>query len=312
VRLEKFSYWEQKGPGEEWQIEGLVFRQFNLVAGRNATGKTRLLRAIARAAAEQSGEATGFVGSARFQTVLPDVRDNPEFPEAKSTTGPELARWRLEASAQWGKRAQYFPFAGRMNLKTAGEDGAFARLELPEAYKRGEDRLGAEFRERIVGWTNEVGYPIEGIEIRNGPKGGLGLGVKEPKRAVITPFQRLSQGEQRTLTLLTFLALLEAEKKAATVLIDDFGEGLDFERATRATEFLLRRVPESLLQFIVATNDRYVMNTVPLEQWTVLVEEGVKTRVFNYANSKQKFDGFKFTGLSNFDFFSMDFASAEA
>lgn len=312
MRLEQFSYWEQKGPDEEWQIEGLVFGEFNLLVGRNATGKTRLLKAIARAAAEKSGEATGFVGSTRFQMVLPDVRDIPEFPEAKNATGTELARWRVEASAQWGKRAQYFPFAGRMNLKIAGEDGAFARLELPEAYKRGENRLGAEFHERIAGWMNEVGYPVEGIEIRDSPKGGFALGVKEAKRAAITPFRRLSQGEQRTLTLLTFLALLEAEKKAATLLIDDFGEGLDFERATRATEFLVRRAPESLLQFIVATNDRYVMNTVPLEHWTVLVEEGTRTRVFNYANSQQKFDDFKFTGLNNFDFFSMDFASAEA
>jgi energy-coupling factor transporter ATP-binding protein EcfA2 len=312
VRLEQFSYWEQKGPGEEWQIEGLVFGQFNLVVGRNATGKTRLLNAIARAAADKSGEPTGFAGSARFQMAFPDVREIPDFPEVKNATGAELAGSRVEASALWGKRAQYFPFAGRMNLKIAGENDTFQRLELPEAYRRGRERWGREFSERIVHWMNEVGYPIEAIEVEEGSMGGLTLGVKEVKRAVITPVQRLSQGEQRALTLLTFLASLEAAKNAATVLIDDFGEGLDFEHAARATDFLLGQITETQMQFIVATNDRYVMNRVPLELWTILVEEGTRTRVFNYANSKQKFDDFKFSGLNNFDFFSMDFASAEA
>ena len=311
MRLNNFSYWEQKGQRDEWEIDGLVFDQFNLVVGRNATGKTRLLKAIARAAAEKSGEATGAAGSARMQMVLPDVRDDPDFPEAKNATGEDLARWRMAANAEWGRRLQYFPFAGRMNLKVNGQDGNFVRLELAEAYRQGGQKFGGAFRERVVRWMDEVGYPIQDI-VTTEWKAGSVLGVKEARRATITPLPRLSQGEQRTLTFLIFLALLEGEKKAATVLIDDFGEGMDFERAARVTGFLLRRVPESSLQFIVATNDRYVMNGVPLKYWTILVEEGAKTRVFNYANSKEKFDAFKFTGLNNFDFFSMDYASPEA
>ena len=247
-----------------------------------------------------------------MQLVLtPDVRDDPEFPQAKNATGEELARLRHEVTSEWGRRLQYLPFAGHMNLKTVGADGAFARLELAEAYRRGRERFETAFHERVVRWMEEIGYPIQDIVITEW-KGKPVLAVKESKREVITPSPRLSQGEQRALTLLVFLAALEGEKKTATVLIDDFAEGMDFERATRATEFLLRQVPESPLQFIVATNDRYAMNTVPIEYWTVLVEEGVKTRVFNYANSKEKFDAFKFTGLNNFDFFSMDYATPEA
>jgi energy-coupling factor transporter ATP-binding protein EcfA2 len=319
VRLNKFSYSEERGPGEEWEIEGLVFGQFNLVVGRNATGKTRLLKAIARAAASSSGEAKGFSYSAKFHTVMPDVRDDPEFPEAKNATDEKVARLRREASEKWGRRLQYFPFAGPMNLKVPEPEGSFSRLEVAEAYRRGEAKPG--FRNQVSEWMEAVGYPVEEIIVRDG-NDGHALGVKKAERAAIVPFPRLSQGEQRALTLLTFLSLLEGEKKAATVLIDDFGEGLDFEHAAKATEFLLQRAPETKLQFIIATNDRYVMNNVPLEHWTVLVEEGAqkegtqtpgaKTRVFNYANSKQKFDDFKFTGLNNFDFFSMDFASSEA
>ena len=33
-------------------------------------------------------------------------------------------------------------------------------------------------------------------------------------------------------------------------------------------------------------------------------------RVLNYENSKELFEEFKFTGLSNFSFFEMDFANS--
>ena len=56
MKLERFKYWEKESSGEEWEVEPLTFGQFNLVVGRNATGKTRLLKAIARVAAEVSGE----------------------------------------------------------------------------------------------------------------------------------------------------------------------------------------------------------------------------------------------------------------
>jgi len=62
----------------------------------------------------------------------------------------------------------------------------------------------------------------------------------------------------------------------------------------------------------MSTNDRFVMNNVPLEEWCVLQRRGSVVRVLNYTNSKELFDEFKFTGLSNFDFLAMDFANEEA
>ena len=136
------------------------------------------------------------------------------------------------------------------------------------------------------------------------------LEVLEPKRHAFTPAARLSQGQRRALTLAVFLRALEPSGKPATVLVDDFGEGLDFERAGRFAEVLLG-FADSPIQLILATNDRYVMNVVPLEYWSVLVEEESVTRVFNQENSRARFEEFKFTGLSNFDFFSMDFATGD-
>lgn len=57
----------------------------------------------------------------------------------------------------------------------------------------------------------------------------------------------------------------------------------------------------------MSTNDRFVMNSVPLEEWSVLRREGGKVTVHNYSNSRETFDDFKFTGLSNFSFLELDF-----
>jgi hypothetical protein len=101
-------------------------------------------------------------------------------------------------------------------------------------------------------------------------------------------------------------------KKATCVLIDDIGEGLDFDRSCSLIDVLRRKAQESAVQLIMATNDRFVMNKVPLEEWSVFVREGNRVRVRNYENSKAVFDEFKFTGLSNFDFLATDFVNEEA
>ena len=41
------------------------------------------------------------------------------------------------------------------------------------------------------------------------------------------------------------------------------------------------------------------MNNVPLEEWSVLQRKANHVIVKNYANSKEIFEDFKFTGLSN-------------
>ena len=63
------------------------------------------------------------------------------------------------------------------------------------------------------------------------------------------------------------------------------------------------------LQVILTTNDRFVMNAVPIDYWTVLDRRGNTVHVFNKSNSGDKFESFKFTGLSNFDFFATDYVT---
>ena len=57
----------------------------------------------------------------------------------------------------------------------------------------------------------------------------------------------------------------------------------------------------------MSTNDRFVMNNVPLEFWAIMHRTGNKSLSLNYRNSKELFDEFELMGLNNFDFFTSKF-----
>jgi len=98
----------------------------------------------------------------------------------------------------------------------------------------------------------------------------------------------------------------------STILIDDIGEGLDFERSTKLIGLLIELAKKNDdIQLIMSTNDRFVMNNVPLEYWQVIQRKGGECRIYNYRNSKEIFDEFAYTGLNNFDFLATDFLNIE-
>lgn len=111
----------------------------------------------------------------------------------------------------------------------------------------------------------------------------------------------------RVLALLTHMNFLQLRRTSTCVIIDDIGEGLDYDRSCKLIKILRRKAEESNIQVIMSTNDKFVMNSVPLKEWTVLTRNGSHVIVHNYKNSKEKFDDFRFTGLSNFSFFEMDY-----
>ena len=117
----------------------------------------------------------------------------------------------------------------------------------------------------------------------------------------------MSQGMFRALSLIVSLNYAEHTAVPSCVLIDDIGEGLDFDRSCALIKLLMQKAEETSMQLILSTNDRFIMNSVPLEAWTVLRRVGQNTNVYNYDNSRARFDEFKFTGMNNFDFFAYDF-----
>jgi energy-coupling factor transporter ATP-binding protein EcfA2 len=101
-------------------------------------------------------------------------------------------------------------------------------------------------------------------------------------------------------------------KIPTTILIDDIGEGLDFERSTKLIEILIELAEKNdSIQLIMSTNDRYVMNKVPFKYWQLIDRKGSECKVYNYQNSREIFEEFKYTGLNNFDFLATDFINSE-
>jgi energy-coupling factor transporter ATP-binding protein EcfA2 len=187
-------------------------------------------------------------------------------------------------------------------------------------YRQAEKELKEDFKRAVISGMSELDYNVEEIGIRppisirviSGPPGEMvGLYVKEKGLPGITDQHSMSQGMFRSLSLLIQVIYSQMAKKSTCILIDDIGEGLDFDRSCRLIDLLRRKAQESNVQLIMATNDRFVMNRVPLEEWSVMQRQGNHVRVRNYENSRQLFKEFKFTGLSNFSFLEMDLVSGQ-
>jgi hypothetical protein len=74
---------------------------------------------------------------------------------------------------------------------------------------------------------------------------------------------------------------------------------------------LISKAKENDMQLIMTSNDRFVMNEVPLEYWSVMKRQGGTVKIFNHINSRNQFEQFKYLGLNNFDFFASDFLETE-
>jgi hypothetical protein len=180
-------------------------------------------------------------------------------------------------------------------------------------YRLGEKNFGEQFKKAVIADMAAVDYPLESITV--GPPLSIrfvsateahGLLVKEKGLRGQTDQNAMSQGMFRVLSLLIHVNYGHFAKRTTTILIDDIGEGLDFDRSCRLIDLLRRKTESSGVQLIMATNDRFVMNRVPLEEWSVLTRFGNRVKVRNAINSKKIFEEFKFTGLSNFSFFELD------
>ena len=114
----------------------------------------------------------------------------------------------------------------------------------------------------------------------------------------------MSQGMFRALSLLVQITYSQLLNKPVCILIDDIGEGLDYNRSTALVKLLIEKAQKTPVQLVMATNDRFVMNNVPLEYWSVMQRIGTVSKIHNYRNSPEIFKKFELTGLNNFDFFS--------
>jgi energy-coupling factor transporter ATP-binding protein EcfA2 len=198
-----------------------------------------------------------------------------------------------------------------------------------QVYGNTHARFQADYRNAVVDDMNFVGYDVD--DVRLAPFAGfivngsspMALAVKERALSCYVMQDSMSQGMYRALAIIvqfnanifwTRSSMVGREPKmgdSPLILIDDIGEGLDHERSRKLIKLLMDKALEHKIQLVMSTNDRYVMNYVSLEHWSVLQRKGSVVHAIDHANSKEVFEEFSYSGLSNFDFFFGEHYSKE-
>jgi len=228
----------------------------------------------------------------------------------------------IEIIHAWAVSLRRFDFSGdlgksRYALKSSFEakeiDWSITTNSLVPVITVAEDEY-PEFRALILKDMQKIGYELEDFGIMHSSERYGNTG--QDRYAVYTTEKGLekqvtqrdmSQGMFRAFSVLAQVNYYFLCKQRGCVIIDDIGEGLDFTRAKQLVQVLIAKAEESRIQLIMSTNDSFIMNSVDIVSWAVIVREGHKISLYNYANSKEIFEEFKFTGLNNFDFYASEF-----
>ena len=377
VDLKTISYHETQPLN--WSVEGLIFGQINLLVGKNATGKTRVLNLIGglarqlqtdrltvanagydvvfsvdgtdlrykwRAENKKVLEECVWLGgeeklrrdakilTLRYEKENTKISHEPSEDEiSASARKDKLQHPFLLPLAEWGESVRAYHFGSKLGQdqiplivnKAPEIDDRDENLAVG-IFLRGKKEFGGEYVSSLLADMNDLGYPLSEIDAVQPehvtvalslpvtpsfqiPGQIKALGVCE--RGVEGMFfqDTMSQGMFRALSVLVQVTYSQISQRAHCILIDDIGEGLDFERSARLIDILRRKAQQSKFQLIMSTNDQFVMNHVPLDEWSVLQRRGSLVTVKNIYNARKAFEDFKFVGMSNFSFFEMDFPS---
>lgn len=220
----------------------------------------------------------------------------------------------------WGKNLSHYRFGSELgrnallkDIQIIDEDDEVNFKDgndVTKIFIKGQKRFTDSFTNQVIEDMNSIAYDISKIEvgpIRTYPHFSYGLNVHEGDLADITEQREMSQGMFRALSLLIQLNYSLLSNLPSCILIDDIGEGLDYDRSKHLIDLIIHKVENSSVQVIMTTNDRFVMNKIPLKYWSVIQRTPKRSIFYNYKNSKEIFDEYEYTGLNNFDFLSSNF-----
>lgn len=221
----------------------------------------------------------------------------------------------------WAKNLNFYRFGKEMGRGGFIKDAEAVRVDdevnlkdegnVPQVFVLGKLKFQKKFEDIIIQDMNNIGYKISTIDtkkFKHIPSNSLGISVKEADLDDITDQREMSQGMFRALSLLIQLNYSLLSEIPSCILIDDIGEGLDFDRSKSLIDLIIEKVKDSSsVQVIMTTNDRFVMNKIPLEYWSVIHRVPKKSLFYNYRNSRETFEEYKYSGLSNFDFLATEF-----
>ena len=214
----------------------------------------------------------------------------------------------LENLILWGKNALLIKFGSNVNQQIVIQDkqpvihkdiDLHDKRKVLEMFLRGK-KLDKKFTDTIKKEMKVIGYKIKSIGpekmdvMMHGIDGEIpatvkNLAVREIDLKGITNQHQMSAGMFRVLSLLIQIKVAKLIMSPSLIMIDDIGEGLDYSRSTQLIKLLMEETKNSPVQLIMSTNDRFIMNIVPIEFWALIKRTGSTCKVFNHINSKQIF-----------------------
>lgn len=231
---------------------------------------------------------------------------------------------------QWASSVSFYAFGsdfGRAQLMDFSRaEKLFNNQPLPKitdtndlvgTYASAFLKFGKAFDKSVIADMKKLGYSLTDVgsddvrKVSSIQIPAVGMFISESELNFKISQFGISQGMFRALALVIHLNQCVFSKEKKLMLVDDIGEGLDFERSKSIIGLLVSKAQQCDLQIIMTSNDRFVMNEVPLEYWAVLKRKGGVVRMFNAKNSEAQFKQFKYIGLNNFEFFASDFFEAD-
>ncbi len=210
----------------------------------------------------------------------------------------------LEHIASWAENSFGFKF-GNISPYTKLTEQEYALMTAIEDIPALFNQLTPESRANVMEQFNGLGYQI--TEITTQTRGETILYIHEQGLQKPIPHFRISQGMFRSLALIIYLEYLTCRKKPVTVLIDDLCEGLDYNRATKLGKLVFDICERGNIQLIATSNDTHLMDVIDIEHWNILRRTDKKVSAISVHSHPDLFEDFRFTGLSNADFFASDF-----
>jgi hypothetical protein len=237
----------------------------------------------------------------------------------------------FEPLYEWGHTVYHFSFG--LDLGKTGLILNIKDVKIPDPdprdttktaiiFFKGMKEFGNDFKVGVQDDMKRLRYPIRDIDqhpaqlqvapgtVLPGPL--MSLFVQEIDLGAPTDQLEMSAGMFRALAVIIQLNYAALAASPSCIIIDDIGEGLDFERSCWLIELIREKASAAKVQLVMSTNDRFVMNTVPLDDWSVLRRTGGLVQVYNRDTATSAFERFELTGLNNFDFFAMDFTRPAA
>jgi ABC-type multidrug transport system ATPase subunit len=236
-------------------------------------------------------------------------RDRLQHPFIEIIHGWAISLRRFDFSSDLGKSR----YALKSSYEAREIDLSFTGNSLVPVITVASEEF-PDFRRMVLEDMNEINYALEDFGIihfserfSQADQDRYAVYTTEAGLEKQVTQRDMSQGMFRAFSVLVQLNYYILCRNKGFVIIDDIGEGLDFARAKQLVQLLIKKAGPAGIQLIMSTNDSFIMNAVDIENWAVIVREGNKISLFNYENSREIFEEFKFTGLNNFDFYASEF-----